>query len=254
MKVFDAITLFNELDLLELRLNILDPYVDHFIIVESKQTFMGQPKPLYYEENKERFAKWNHKIVHIVVPDIEIKKEPFERHWVAYALEEGFVREVGDPEDIAFFSDLDEIWNPEVLSKADDQIHSLYQLNYTYYLNMRSNEEWTGTLMTKVKSMRWNFNKQHRTEKPNLLVNGGWHFTNMGGKEQIMKKIRAYDHGHELNPVWIEEHLDENIDKGGDYLGRWKNYKGEDWRFWLEEDHWPQYLKDHRQDYISLLK
>jgi hypothetical protein len=49
--------------------------------------------------------------------DIEIKKEPFERHWVAYALEEGFVRETADPEDIALFSDLDEIWNPQILEQ-----------------------------------------------------------------------------------------------------------------------------------------
>ena len=60
---------YNELDLLEIRLNILDSVVDKFVIVEATETFMGQPKPLYYEENKERFVKWKDKIVHYVVDD-----------------------------------------------------------------------------------------------------------------------------------------------------------------------------------------
>lgn len=60
---------FNELDLLEIRLNILDPYVDYFVLVESPRTHSNKPKSLYYEENKERFSKWNHKIIHLIFND-----------------------------------------------------------------------------------------------------------------------------------------------------------------------------------------
>ena len=53
MKVIDVFPFFNELDLLEIRLNSLDPYVDCFILSEATKTFSGLDKPLYYQENKE---------------------------------------------------------------------------------------------------------------------------------------------------------------------------------------------------------
>ena len=67
MKVVDAFPFFNELDLLEIRLNLLDPYVDCFILSEATKTFSGLDKPLYYNENKERFEKFNNKIIHNIV-------------------------------------------------------------------------------------------------------------------------------------------------------------------------------------------
>lgn len=69
MKIFDTFTFYNELDLLELRMNILDDSVNYFVINESNITFTGKKKPLYYFENRERFKKWNHKIIHHVTEE-----------------------------------------------------------------------------------------------------------------------------------------------------------------------------------------
>ena len=67
MKIYDCFNFFNELDLLEIRLNTLKDSVDYFVIVESNVTHSGQFKPLYYEENKERFKSFEDKIIHYVV-------------------------------------------------------------------------------------------------------------------------------------------------------------------------------------------
>ena len=67
--VYDCFPFFNELDLLEIRLNELDAVVDKFVLVEATRTFQKEPKPLYYEENKERFKKFEHKIIHVVVDE-----------------------------------------------------------------------------------------------------------------------------------------------------------------------------------------
>ena len=48
MTIFDTFTFYNELDLLELRLNILGDVVDYFVINEATITFTGKTKPLYY--------------------------------------------------------------------------------------------------------------------------------------------------------------------------------------------------------------
>lgn len=253
MKIYDCFTFWVEFDLLELRLELLDPYVDKFILVESRETFSGHPKPLYYEENKERFAKWNDKIIHIIAGNLETTN-PFERHYLCYELIEGTLLELGQPDDIAFCSDLDEIWNPEILKKIDDKPHSLNQLNYCYYLNMRSSEDWVGTLMTKIKNMFIGFNKLNRTAKPNILPNGGWHWTNQGGAEQVVKKVAAYDHAPEINYNWVKEHIEENIEKTLDYLGRDRDFYGRPFLFWLEEDHLPKYLIENKEKYKHLWK
>lgn len=257
--VWDAFTFFNELDLLELRFEILDPYVDRFILVESRQTFSGLVKPLYYEDNKERFAKWNDKIIHIIVPNIEVSDgNLFQRHYLCYETIEKYLIENADGEDIVFCSDLDEIWNPTILGNIDDHAHSLYQNNYSYWLDYRSNEHWTGSLMTKAKNIFVGFNKLNRTLKPYLLENGGWHFSNIGGVEQIIKKLEAYDHSNEVLPVLSHYEgygIADRMEKGLDFLGRQFNYQGVPFEFHIESDeNLPVYLIEHKEKWKHLMK
>ena len=49
MRIFDSFIFFNELELLEMRLNILGDVVDKFVLTESPFTVSGNEKPLYYE-------------------------------------------------------------------------------------------------------------------------------------------------------------------------------------------------------------
>lgn len=70
MKVFDTFRFFNELELLELRLNILNDVVDFFVLTESPFTISGNEKPLYYLENKDKFSKFNDKIIHNITETI----------------------------------------------------------------------------------------------------------------------------------------------------------------------------------------
>ncbi|KAF2771458.1 hypothetical protein EJ03DRAFT_342215 [Teratosphaeria nubilosa] len=68
-RIYDLFLISTELDWLEIRLHTLSPYVDYFVIVESRTTFTGLEKPAYLEENWERFAAFHHKIIHRVVED-----------------------------------------------------------------------------------------------------------------------------------------------------------------------------------------
>ena len=69
MAVWDCFIFYNELEILERRLHYLDSVVDHFVIVESSVTHKGTPKPSFYQDNKDRYARWAHKIRHVVVDD-----------------------------------------------------------------------------------------------------------------------------------------------------------------------------------------
>ena len=70
MKIYDGFIFFNELDLLEIRLNILNDVVDYFILVEASVTHQGTPKPFIFEENKDKFTKFLDKIIYIKVTNI----------------------------------------------------------------------------------------------------------------------------------------------------------------------------------------
>ena len=67
--IFDCFSFFNELDILEIRLNVLAPVVDKFVLVEAVRRHSGEPKELYFEKNKQRFAPFLDKIIHVVVDD-----------------------------------------------------------------------------------------------------------------------------------------------------------------------------------------
>ena len=67
--IFDCFPFFNELDLLEIRLRLLNKIVDKFVLIESNRTFSLKKKKLYFLENKERFGKYENKIIHIIVKD-----------------------------------------------------------------------------------------------------------------------------------------------------------------------------------------
>ena len=52
MRIFDCTNYFNEDLMYGLRLEILDKYVDKFVVAESKHSHSGEPKKLHFDINK----------------------------------------------------------------------------------------------------------------------------------------------------------------------------------------------------------
>ncbi len=79
MKIFDCFLFFDELDLLEIRLDVLYPHVDQFVIVESAITFQGNAKPFNLEQSWARFSKYADKITYLKIDayDIDFSCPPF---------------------------------------------------------------------------------------------------------------------------------------------------------------------------------
>lgn len=118
--IYDCFTFFNELPLLELRLKLLSPYVDKFILVEMSQTQRGEPKPYYYADNKEMFSEYNDKIICIHPENIPVMEE--KRGWTLENFQrKSIIDGLGncEPDDIIMISDLDEIPNPRILKNMD---------------------------------------------------------------------------------------------------------------------------------------
>src|SRR3954454_8513585 len=111
--IYDCFTFFNELDVLEIRLHVLEEVVDRFVLVEARQTFQRGAKPLYYAENRDRFAAFADRIDHVVVdefPDEAIGAFACEA-WQRNSIQRG-IRSAATGDTI-LVSDADEIPRPE---------------------------------------------------------------------------------------------------------------------------------------------
>ena len=69
MAIFDCFQFFDEEHVLDLRLNILNEFINFFVIVESTTDHQGNIKKLNFDP--EKFQKFSNKIIYIVVDDTE---------------------------------------------------------------------------------------------------------------------------------------------------------------------------------------
>jgi beta-1,4-mannosyl-glycoprotein beta-1,4-N-acetylglucosaminyltransferase len=187
MKIYDCFPIFNELDLLEIRLDLMYNYVDHFIVSECDYTFSGLKKPFYFEENKDRFSKYMDKIIHVkhhntdnYIDLINIYEEGKKRdiyqniidrlnemrntaqtdygapHWCRDYLHKELTMmamDVCEPDDLILFGDLDEIPDPLKL-KFDGSSYLLNQKNMIYFINTENKtESWYGTYICKFSNL-----------------------------------------------------------------------------------------------------
>ena len=70
--IIDSFLFFQELDLLEIRLEYLYPIIDQFIIIEAKQSFKGSPKNFIFDLNRKRYKKYLDKITYYKIEDIHL--------------------------------------------------------------------------------------------------------------------------------------------------------------------------------------
>ena len=253
--IYDCFTFFNELDLLEIRLNTLAPVVDRFVIAEATRTHSGKPKELLFEKNRERYAAFADKITYVVVDDLlpeeEIAKDTFNLPWVNENRQRNaLIRGLSDAkdDDVIMVSDLDEIPRPECVEDAVLLLSSgarrvRFEMSFfNFYLNFKnySYAKWMlGTmaicfgglkddsLFSGIKPDRYTqvsenggntLHKVRFLSADKVLKNAGWHFSYLGGVDAIQRKLAAFAHS-EFATV-PREILERRLQNGDDLFGR----------------------------------
>ena len=224
-KIFDCFMFNNEEKLLEIRLNVLNKFVDHFVIIESEETHSGNKKKITFEIDK--YSKFKEKIIYKKINSFPIglsswQKENYQRNYIANCLNQA------NGDDIVMISDLDEIPNLENvnLNNYNEKIIVFNQRLFFYKMNFGTNAaNWHGTRACQkkfLKSPQWLRNlKTHkkymfyRLDKLlfsknyersfKIINNGGWHFTWLGDLEFIKNKLRSFAHTELNNPVIIND-------------------------------------------------
>ncbi len=266
IKIYDVFTYNGEADILEIRLNILYNFVDRFIIVEAPTTFSGLQKPLYFKEQKERFSKFSDKITYFVINDYPQDKEicaladksknvPYgsAEHWRREFYQKESVKkalENLDDNDVCYIGDVDEIWNPEVsIDYSKDTVYKMKQIVYVYFLNNKSNEPWLGTIVTKYKNIK-NACLNHLRARDytafTYVKNGGWHFTSIGGFDEVLRKLRDSYTEETYNTKTVQENLSKRFGK--------KDYLGRNFTFSIDEEKLPQCITQNKEKYKKLFK
>lgn len=239
--IYDCFTFNNELDLLELRLHELELVVDKHVLVESTITFSGHKKPLYYQLNKKRFQKFAHKIIHIIVNDMDqatpvtqlsyfsIKdfqlshievwsREAHQRNAIKRGLLDCKLN------DVILIGDVDEIPNAKSvkISNYTKQIVGFEQDNFNYFINCIGTEKWVGTKGGTFRYLK-NMDPEEIRGSTNYLTvkNGGWHFSFLGGYDLIVDKINSFSHQeHNIEKNHNQVDIKFNIENGLDIFGR----------------------------------
>ena len=282
MKVFDSFIFFNELDLLDLRLNILNDVVDYFVLTESPLTVSGNEKPLFYQENKDRFGKFNDKIIHNITEEIPndfiqyLVKKPFHtdysttdesgtkyidlpirfqravynRECSAY----GLVKAGASDDDIVMTSDADEIINPYVIDDLDwfDPTCNYVALQRAFYfkLNYLYEENWKGTRLSTFKHLKTTTVDRLRTDwrKAYLIENAGWHFSFLGDADNVRLKLASYEHT-ENNISSNVDNMEQRIEEGLDPIGRSNRLNAVP-----IDDSYPEYIINNQEKYAEYIK
>lgn len=265
-QIYDIFTYNGEKDILDIRLNILSNHVDKFIIVEAPTTFSGKVKPLYFKEHKKYFEKFLDKIIYFVIDDYPNDKALCEladkspnvpkngpEHWKREFYQKESIKKalLGlNDNDFCFIGDVDEIWNPEInIDYSKNYIYKFKQIVYAYFINNKSNEIWSGTMGTKYKNIKEKCLNHLRTKgltQYYYVSNGGWHFTSMGGIEELRRKINDSYTSESYNTDRVQKNLEKDFGNR-DYLGR-------KFIFTIDEKNLPTYLKENKEKYKHLFK
>lgn len=222
MAVFDCFIFFNELDILEIRLEEMAPVVDTFVIAEARTTFQGKDKPLFFGENRGRYARFAAKIHHVVVDewptDDPWGRERFQRESLRRSLAGA------SGADTVLISDVDEILRPAAVREcvARGQF-TFFDLQMSlYFINWRAGP-WMkayGAPKTVIDGMSC-LSAPRETdpihylgvcgyEPAQIVRNAGWHFSWLGGVERMITKLDAFSHTEHDVQRWRDPALLSN--------------------------------------------
>ncbi len=232
---------FDEEQILDLRLNVLNETVDFFVIVESIYNHRGEKRELIFDKNK--FSKFKNKIIYLIHDEIPkqveiinekdseneknrkyimnaVYRENSQRNYISEGIKKA------DKNDLILISDVDEIPKFENLNiqEITNKIIMFKQNMFHYKYNLvLPNFKWTGTKAVRKKDLispQWLRNTKDRNypvyridtffskkkySNVKIIEDGGWHFSNIKTAKMLNHKFKSYLHHIEFDKAEIDE-------------------------------------------------
>lgn len=226
---------YNELDILEIRLYELYDVVDYFILVEATGTHNGnKPKPLYFQENKSRYAKYLDKIIHITINYMEnfdyMKNLPktstdhwYREHYQRECIRQGLLQLNLNDNDLLIVSDTDEIVKRSIITdirtdklKITDDLYNLELTLYYYNIEYTRSTKWYQAKLIKYSRTKTNesLTKIRYKKHAPCIKDAGYHLSYFGDVDFIQNKIESFAESIEYSEKGkSKEYLKECYDK-----------------------------------------
>ena len=268
-QIYDCFCFRDELDILEMRLNILDKYIDKFILTEARYTKSGKRKELNFLKNMKRFSQFKDKIIYQTLdkfPDIsQFERSRYQGNYAHKIIDEL------DENTLIMSGDVDEIVDPKILegslklaTESGKMIVFEQKMCY-YFLNVQTGdlhsaagekENWFGTRLCENKFFSQgeftidDLRHKKATQEGIVIKNGGWHFSHQGGIEHIIKKIESSAH-QEYNNAFIKGNIKnamDAFDSGYDLYHRKAKFKV------VSLEDYPEYILNNKEKYNHMIK
>lgn len=248
--IIDSFPINNEFDMLECRLETMDPAVDFFIAVEADVDHQDHPKPYHITENIERFDAWADKLIVVRATGLPTNdddpdpwaRELMQREFVRDGLQEVDKRIKLTPDTIVLHGDADEICRPlhirNVRPKrpkrpttlpdgtADGGFVSFHQRGHFFAVDWLFPDIWGGTVAGTLEQIaalgQYPFQKMRNTRNwnPSTLSDAGWHFSWLGGREATLAKMGAFCHPETSERTMLGLRTDRYLTEGLHLDGR----------------------------------
>ena len=185
-----------ELDMLECALFENYDRVHRFVVIEAPLTHQGRPKPLYYDENRARFAAYGDKIIHVVcdyLPTYEQVPDPWVRERMQRDAGMAAYMPQAEPDDIVIISDLDEI--PSTAAFLQDPrpyLGGCIDLRF-------ATVDTPGTpgvmqVLARAGAVASADQLRQQREMFPRYDRAGWHLSWLGGQDRIREKANCFAH------------------------------------------------------------
>ena len=254
-RVFDVFLFNNELRLLKMKLHEMADWVDGFVLVEARRTFTGAPKPLVFEQNKEQFAEFASKIIHVVVDDFP----PHVRHpWAR----EFYQRDMGitglngrcHEDDLVIVSDSDEVVSSEAVLGFRGEYAPLGMQRMRYFVNYRQALPpqslkrysclWRARYLAGIDLSSARI-MLAADKKVRSVADAGWHFTSIADASGIAEKLNNSSH---------QEHAGASSEAIAERLALLRAGQLEPgWERCELDERFPAYLRERRAEFEDVL-
>jgi beta-1,4-mannosyl-glycoprotein beta-1,4-N-acetylglucosaminyltransferase len=206
--IWDCFLYNGEADMLECRLAELDSLDCKFIICEASLTFQGREKPLYFEEQKDRFAPWKDRIIYGIagVPGADETYDP----WVREYAQRGslLLSALGraGKDDLIIFGDVDEIPRNDIPFYPGTVLEMRH---HQFAADWLSPVPWRGSVITSPAGLKPAYGRWLRDRRWTwpAVLDAGWHLSWLGGMQTAKEKACSFSH-IEFTPKvckWLDE-------------------------------------------------
>jgi len=240
MKIIDTTTFYNENLMMDVRFNILNNYVDYFVVCEAKYSHSGKKKELNFKINN--FSEFKKKIIYLIVEnepsnlingneDIatmrmnSIKRIGHQRDYIKNCLTNF------SNDDLILYSDNDEIpkLDQSLIDDKTDLILFKQKIYYYKFNLILPNIDWFGTKGCRVKSFKdttWLRNIKNKKysslrldtifskskyQNIKIITNGGWHFSNLKSVTDLHDKYLNDENHAVFDKMMNIDEIEKNV-------------------------------------------